>query len=153
MFNMTSIFIDGFAHDQETLIITWHMSWLARGNQGHVFLYVTRVLMFLLNIVISWHIILWTNEIWQQKYTLLFAFRAYLLQLVGIGRGRKEEDFQKYIHFLNILFQIWFFKIQTIFKFENLKIWIFSNSNIFKIFIFLKEKERKSKKKRKKKKC
>jgi hypothetical protein len=27
MSNMTLMFIDAFAHDQETLIIRWHMSW------------------------------------------------------------------------------------------------------------------------------
>jgi hypothetical protein len=67
MSKMTSIFIDVYSHDQETLIIRWHMSWLARGNQGPVCLYVTRVLMFPLNTVIAWHIILWTNEIWHQN--------------------------------------------------------------------------------------
>jgi hypothetical protein len=78
--NMTSMFIDVFAHDQETLIIRWHMSWLTRDNQGPVYSYATHVLMFPLNTVIAWHIIFMNKWDMAQKYTLLSASRAYLLQ-------------------------------------------------------------------------
>jgi hypothetical protein len=82
---MTSMFIGAFAHDQETLIIRWQLSWLARVNQVPFFIYVTRILMFPRNTVIAWHIMLWTNEIWHKNILLLFVSRAYLLQRILQG--------------------------------------------------------------------
>jgi hypothetical protein len=80
--NMTSMFIDVFSHNQETLIIRWHMSWLARGNQGPICLYATRVLMFPLNTIIAWDIILWTNEIWH-KNTLYYLHLGHISFMRG----------------------------------------------------------------------